>query len=148
MNYSIREAIEKDFASILKLIKELAEFEKAPGKVTNSVEQMKLEKDYFHCFVAETSTGIVGMALYYFAYSTWVGKTLYLEDIIVSEAFRGNNIGTALMRKIFEEAKTKDCKRIRWQVLKWNKAAIEMYTKFGADIDGEWLNCTVDQNSI
>ena len=89
MNYKIRIATEKDFPEILQLIRELAAFEKAPEKVTNSVEMMKKEKDLFHCFVAETETGeIIGMALYFFAYYTWVGKSLYLDDIYVKESFR------------------------------------------------------------
>jgi len=81
MNISIRKAAEEDFPSILLLIKELAAFEKSPDKVTNSVEQMRQEKHLFDCFVAETDIGsIVGMAIYFFAYYTWVGKSLYLEE--------------------------------------------------------------------
>jgi len=105
MNFNIRKATEADFQAILSLIKELAEFEKAPDKVTNTTEQMKQEKDLFRCFVAETETKeIVGMALYFFAYFTWVGKSLYLDDIYVKDAFRNHKIGTALLRKIFEVA--------------------------------------------
>jgi GNAT superfamily N-acetyltransferase len=149
MNISIRKAIEDDFPAILSLIKELAEFEKASEKVTNSIELMKKEKDFFHCFVAEThKKEIVGIALYYFVYYTWVGKSLYLDDIFVKENFRKHKIGTALLRKIFEIAKTEDCKRVRWQVLNWNQSAIEMYKKCGAVIDDEWLNCTFDSDGI
>jgi ribosomal protein S18 acetylase RimI-like enzyme len=146
---NIRTATEEDFPSILLLIKELAAFEKAHDKVSNSVEQMKKEKDLFRCFVAETVSGeIVGMALYFFAYYTWVGKSLYLEDIYIKESFRKQNIGTALLRKIFEVANEEDCKRVRWQVLNWNKAAINMYIKNGAEIDDEWLNCNFDSEGI
>lgn len=149
MSIRIRNAVEDDFPSVLSLIKELAEFEKAPDKVTNSVELMKMEKDFFHCFVAETDDKeIIGIALYFFVYYTWVGKSLYLEDIFVKSSFRGKNIGTALMEKIFETAKTEDCKRIRWQVLNWNYKAIEMYKKIGAEIDEEWCNCTIDHAAI
>jgi len=149
MSTRIRKAVDDDFASVLSLIKELAEFEKAPDKVTNSVELMKMERNFFQCYVAETDDNeIVGIALYYFVYYTWVGKSLYLEDIFIKDTYRGKNIGTALMEKIFEIAKTEDCKRIRWQVLKWNNKAIEMYKKFGAEIDEEWYNCTVDHTAI
>jgi len=149
MNFNIRKATEADFQAILSLIKELAEFEKAPDKVTNTTEQMKQEKDLFRCFVAETETKeIVGMALYFFAYFTWVGKSLYLDDIYVKDAFRNHKIGTALLRKIFEVANKENCKRVRWQVLKWNHSAIQMYTKSGAEIDDEWLNCTFDEVGI
>jgi len=149
MNYKIRIATEKDFPEILQLIRELAAFEKAPEKVTNSVEMMKKEKDLFHCFVAETETGeIIGMALYFFAYYTWVGKSLYLDDIYVKESFRKHRIGTALLSKVFEVANEENCKRVRWQVLNWNKPAIQMYNKCGAEIDDEWLNCSFDSEGI
>jgi len=117
--------------------------------VTNSVEQMKLEKEHFRCLVVETETGeVVGMALYFFAYFTWVGKSLYLDDIYVKEEFRKKKIGTALLRKIFEVANAEDCRRVRWQVLRWNQPAIKMYEKSGAEIDGEWLNCSFDHAGI
>jgi len=149
MNFSIRKATEADFPAILSLIKELAEFEKAPEKVTNSVEQMKQEKDFFRCFVAETGNeGIVGIALYFFAYYTWVGKSLYLDDIYVKESFRKQKIGTELLREVFKVARDENCKRVRWQVLNWNKPAIQMYEKCGAEIDDEWLNCSFDEAGI
>jgi len=149
MNSNIRKAKEEDFPAILSLIKMLAEFEKAPEKVTNSVEQMKQEKEHFQCFIAETDTReIVGMALFYFVYYTWVGKSLYLDDIYVKESFRKQKIGTDLLRKVFEIARAENCKRVRWQVLNWNKPAIEMYKKCGAEIDDEWLNCSFDSAGI
>ena len=149
MNINFRTAAEGDFPAILSLIKELAAFEKAPEKVTNTVEQMKKEKDFFNCFVAETDTGeIVGMALYFFAYYTWVGKSLYLDDIYVKESFRSNRIGSALLKRVFDVAKAEDCKRVRWKVLNWNHSAIEMYSKSGAEIDDEWLNCSFDSDAI
>jgi GNAT superfamily N-acetyltransferase len=149
MDISIRVATEKDFPQILGLIKELALFEKSPDKVTNTVELMLAEKEYFHCFVAETDTkDIVGMAIYFFAYYTWVGKSLYLEDLYVKESFRRQKTGSELLKKIFEVANAENCKRVRWQVLSWNKAAISMYSKSGAVIDDEWLNCTFDSEGI
>lgn len=149
MDINIREAVEDDFDSILSLIKELATFEKSTDKVTNSVELMKREKEHFHCFVAETGENeIIGMAIYFFAYYTWVGKSLYLEDIYVKEPFRRLKIGTALLGKIFEVARAEDCKRVRWQVLNWNSSAIEMYKQNGAEIDDEWMNCNYDYSAI
>ncbi|HOF22124.1 MAG TPA: GNAT family N-acetyltransferase [Bacteroidales bacterium] len=149
MKYRIRKATEEDFPAVLSLIKELAEFEKAPEQVTNSVEQMKREKDYFLCYVAETDEKeIIGMALFYFVYYTWVGKSLYLDDIYIRKDFRKNRVGSALLRKVFEVAKAEDCRRIRWQVLNWNEPAIEMYRSIGALIEDEWLNCTFDAEGI
>jgi GNAT superfamily N-acetyltransferase len=149
MTFNIRNASEADFPAVLSLIRELAEFERAPEKVTNSVKQMKIEKDLFQCLVAEADTGeIVGMAIYFYAYFTWVGKSLYLDDIYIRQAFRKQKIGTELLRKVFEIANTEDCKRVRWQVLKWNQPAIQMYLKSGAEIDDEWLNCSFDHDGI
>jgi ribosomal protein S18 acetylase RimI-like enzyme len=149
MEITIRKANESDFEDILSLIKELATFEKAPEKVTNSVQQMQLEKDFFHCYVAENETKeIVGMALYFFAYYTWVGKSLYLDDLYVKESCRGQKIGSKLLVKIFEIAKEENCKRMRWQVLNWNTPAIEMYKKFGAEIQEEWHNCDFNEKEI
>jgi GNAT superfamily N-acetyltransferase len=149
MKFTIRAASEEDYPAILSLIKELALFENAPEKVTNTVEQMKKEKNLFGCFVAENKLGeVVGMALYFFAYYTWVGKSVYLDDIYVKKEYRRNKIGTALMKKIFEVARHENCNRVRWQVLDWNSNAIEMYRKAGATIDAEWLNCDFDRKGI
>jgi len=149
MEINIRRAIAEDFPAILALINELAEYERSPDAVTNTVEQMQQEKDHFRCFVAESSEhGIVGMALYVFAYFTWVGKSIYLEDIIVSREFRNRRIGEALMKRVMQEARDKNCKRVRWQVLDWNEPAISFYRKCGAEINGDWLNCTFDEKGI
>ncbi|MDZ7633558.1 MAG: GNAT family N-acetyltransferase [Bacteroidales bacterium] len=149
MELIIRQATEEDFPAILSLIKELAAYERAPGKVTNSVEQMREEKELFRCFVAESGEGeIIGMALYFMAYFTWVGKSLYLEDIYVKESFRQHRIGSALLRKVFEVARAERCRRVRWQVLDWNEPAIAFYRKCGAELDGEWINCNFDEKGI
>ena len=149
MNITIREGEEKDFPQVLTLINELASFENAEDEVTNSVKQMEKEQDYFKCFVAQTDSGeIVGMALYYFAYYTWVGKSLYLDDLYVKQDFRGNKIGANLLQKLFDVAKVENCKRVRWQVLDWNEPAIKLYKKMGAKLDPEWYNCDFSHNDI
>lgn len=153
MNINIRKANTQDFPAILELIKELALFEKSPEKVTNSIELMQQEQDLFQCYVAEyksesSETEIVGMALYFFAYYTWVGKSLYLDDLYVKEKFRRQDIGSRLLEKIFSIAKEKNCHRVRWQVINWNKPAIAMYKKYGAVIDNEWSNCDFDEIAI
>jgi ribosomal protein S18 acetylase RimI-like enzyme len=148
-DFRVREATEEDFPAILSLIKELAEYERSPDAVTNSVEQMKLEKEHFTCFVAELPDGtIAGMALFFTAYFTWVGKSIYLEDIIVNRAYRQLGIGTALMEKVMQRAQDENCKRVRWQVLDWNEPAISFYRKCSAEINSDWLNCTFDERGI
>ncbi len=145
----ITKATEKDFQDILDCIKELAEFERAPEKVTNNIEQMHSEKDYFQCFIARNISGeTLGIALYFFAYYTWVGKSLYLDDIYVKEKYRSSGIGKALLNKIFETAQTEQCSRVRFQVLNWNLNAIEFYKKTGATLDNEWINCDYDKQYI
>ena len=149
MNYSIRPAVEADFPKILEIIKALAHFEKAPEKVTNTVEQMKAEKDYFGCLVATNEAGeVIAICLYFFAYYTWVGKSLYLDDLYVLEPYRRQGIALALFNKLFEVARKENCNRIRLQVLNWNKNAIQLYKKIGATIDDEWLNCDFDRKGI
>ena len=149
MKITIRQAAEDDFPAVLSLIRELAEYEKELHKVTNTVGQMKAEKDLFRCYVAETENGeMAGMVIFFFVYYTWVGKSLYLEDIYVRESFRKQGIGSLLMDKIFEIARAENCRRVRWQVLDWNKPAIEMYRKCGAVISGEWLNCNFEEEAI
>mgnify|MGYP001157998157 CR=1 FL=1 len=149
MKYIIRQAEEKDYPQILQYIKDLALFEEAPDKVLNTVDFMKQEKDLFGCYVAETEDGkVVGMALYFFAYFTWVGKSLYLDDLYIMPEFRGQGIGTALLEKIFKLAKDENCRRLRWQVINWNKKAIDLYKKVGARIDNEWSNCDFEYDQI
>ncbi len=149
MEVNIRRAVQEDFPAILELIKELAEYERSPDDVTNTVEQMQREQNHFRCFVAESAEhGIMGMALYFFAYFTWVGKSIYLEDIIVSRDFRNRRIGAALMNRVMQEARDENCKRVRWQVLHWNEPAIGFYRKCGAQISSDWLNCTFDEKGI
>ncbi len=148
-NYTIRKADENDFPQILEMIKELALFERAPDKVINSVEYMKQEKDLFGCLVVENDNSeIIAMALYFYAYFTWVGKSLYLDDLYVKPDYRGKGIGSLLLDEIYEIAKAENCKRLRWQVINWNTPAIKLYEKAGATIDNEWSNCDFDFEQI
>jgi GNAT superfamily N-acetyltransferase len=149
LNYKIRPAEEADFEAILEIIKALALFEKAPEKVTNSVEQMKAEKAYFKCLVAvNEDKKIIAICLYFFAYYTWVGKSIYLDDLYVLEPYRRQGIAAALLDELFKIARKEKCNRVRWQVLNWNENAIRLYEKLGATIDPEWLNCDFDRKGI
>jgi len=148
-NYTIRKAEERDFSFILEMIQELALFERAPEKVINTVEFMKEEKELFGCVVVENSNSeIIGMAIYFFAYFTWVGKSLYLDDLYIKPEFRGKGIGSELLDEIYKIAKDNNCRRLRWQVINWNTPAIKLYEKAGATIDNEWSNCDFDHEQI
>ena len=142
MDIKIREATESDFPQIVDLFKEFAEFEKLPEKMTNSVERMEKEKEYFNCYVAETiDFEIIGYVSYFFSYYTWIGKSLYMDDLYVKPEYRANGIGTQLIRKLIEFAEKTNCHKLRWQVSSWNKPAIDFYKKIGADIDSVEQNC-------
>jgi len=149
MNCIIRKATLTDIPAIFEMIQELADFENAPDAVTNTPEKMMSEFDNFHCFIAETpEDGIIGMALFYIAYYTWVGKSLYLDDLYVRPAFRGKKIGSMLLTEVIRIASSENCSRVRWQVLDWNKKAIAFYIKSGAKTDNSWLNCDFDEEAI
>ncbi|MCK9255308.1 MAG: GNAT family N-acetyltransferase [Bacteroidales bacterium] len=144
-----RLAKENDFSAIIEMIKELAIFENAAEKVINTTEIMAQEQNLFKCFVAENENKeIIGMALYFIAYFTWVGKSLYLDDLFVRPKYRNKGIGTELLNLIFETAKKENCRRLRWQVLNWNIAAIKLYKKLGATVDAGWSNCDFEYEQI
>lgn len=148
MSISIRQGTEKDFPALLALVKELALFEKEPDGVKNTVEQMQREKDFFKFFVAEDDGAVVGIVVYFFTYSTWVGKSLYVDDLFVKESYRGRKIGTTLLNEIFKVAQDAGCGRLRWQVNNWNADAIAFYRRLGAKIDETWFNCDFDAAAI
>ena len=144
----IRKGIKEDLPQVLDLINELAEYEKALDQVINTVELMERDgfgsHPLFGFFVAEEKD-IVGISLYYYRYSTWKGKRLYLEDIIVTESERVKGIGKHLFDATIEYGKANNCTGMVWQVLDWNEPAINFYQKYyQADLDDEWINCSID----
>jgi GNAT superfamily N-acetyltransferase len=107
------------------------------------------EKNYIQCFVAETEAKeIIGIAQYFFAYFTWSGKSMYLGDLYVKEKYRKNKVGHKLFNKIIEAANEENCKRLTWQVLNWNKPALEFFKGFGAEMDKEWIDCNLYSKDI
>jgi GNAT superfamily N-acetyltransferase len=150
--YSIRTGNKADLPRVLELIKELALYERAPDEVTNTLEKMEEDgfgkKPIYGFFVAENTNGIVGLSLYYWRYSTWKGKRLYLEDIIVTESERGNGIGKVLFDRTMQHALDEKCSGMMWQVLDWNEPAINFYRKYAARIASDWLNCTLESDQI
>lgn len=144
MDFKIRTATKEDLPQVLELVKELALYEKASEEVTITLEE--LEKDGFGehplywIILAENETGILGMSFYYIRYSTWKGRCLYLEDIVVKEEYRGQKIGKVLFEETIKAAKAMGAKLMTWQVLDWNEPAINFYKKFNAELDGEWIN--------
>jgi GNAT superfamily N-acetyltransferase len=148
----IRKGIEGDLPRTLELVKELAAYERALGEVSNTVQGMKEDgfgkNPIFGFFVAEVDQEIVGVSLYYYRYSTWKGKRLYLEDIIVTERMRGQGIGKLLFEATLHYSLNQNCTGMMWQVLDWNEPAINFYKKYSAKMDGEWVNCTLEADEI
>ena len=144
----IRPGKKSDIPQVFELIKELAEYEKALDKVSNTVE--KLEEDGFgpnpvyELFVAEIENNIVGIALTYYRFSTWRGKVMYLEDLIVKENMRRKGIGKKLFDMVLDHAKVTSCVGLSLQVLDWNNLGINFYKKYNMEFDDEWINCYLE----
>lgn len=157
----IRKGTKEDISAVLALIKELAVFEKEPEAVILTVDDLVRdgfgENPLFHTFVAsvnsdsngnKTSEEIVGVALYYYRYSTWKGRTIHLEDLIVKEKMRGSGIGKALYKEVIAQGKKDNVNRIEWAVLDWNTTAIDFYEKSGAKVLKDWRVAQMDKNGI
>lgn len=149
---TIRPGKKADLPRVLELVRELAEFERAAQEVSNTVEAM--EKDgfgtnpVFGFFVAESDKHIVGLSLFYYRYSTWKGKRIYLEDIIVTEQERGRGIGKLLFERTMQKTVEDGCSGMTWQALNWNEPALGFYRKYNSKLDDEWITCTLEAEQI
>lgn len=148
----IRKGQEKDMVAVLDLIRELAAFENEPDAVVVTVDELTRDgfgnSPLFQTFVAEVDGVIIGMALFYYRYSTWKGKTIHLEDLIVKEERRGTGAGSALYKAVLKLAKDEGVRRVEWVVLNWNKHAIEFYERSGANILQDWLTVQMHEEGI
>jgi GNAT superfamily N-acetyltransferase len=149
---TIRKGNPEDMQAVLGLIQELAAFEKEPDAVLITVDDLTRdgfgEVPLFQVFVAEVDSEIVGIALYYYRYSTWKGKTIHLEDLVVKDKMRGTGIGYALYSEIIKQGKKDKVRRIEWNVLDWNTPAIEFYEKSGAKVLGDWRVAQMSEDAI
>ncbi len=151
MEFTIRQAERKDMPQVLDLIKELAAYENASDEVEIEVKDLEKEgfdEGNFKCFVADVNGKIEGMALVYFRFSTWKGRTVHLEDLIVRESMRGTGLGGALYRKVVEYGHENGVRRVEWVVSEGNKNAIEFYENTGADIKKNWFTVHMDERGI
>lgn len=152
MEIKIRPAVTEDCSRLLELIRELAEYEKAPDEVTVSPEEFREagfgSNPVWKAFVAESNGIIQGFGLYYVRYSTWKGCRLYLEDLLITEAMRGKGLGKLLFDRLIEEAVEKGFNGMNWQVLDWNEPAINFYKKYNAFIDAGWLNASLSKEQL
>ena len=158
---NIRRGNPQDMQAVLGLIQELAEFENEPDAVLVTVEDLIRDGfgpvPLFHVFVAEVEVDlsdsekakqIMGIALYYYRFSTWKGKTIHLEDLVVKESMRGTGLGYALYSEILKQGKKDQVRRVEWNVLDWNTPAIEFYEKSGAKVLKDWHVVQMDELGI
>jgi GNAT superfamily N-acetyltransferase len=152
MQVKIRLAKKEDCARLLDLVHELALFERAPEEVTVSIQEFEEAgfgvKPVWKAYVASVDGLIIGFALYYIRYSTWKGQRLYLEDLIVTEAFRSKGVGKMLFDRLIQEAQELGFNGMVWQVLDWNEPAIKFYKKYEAKIEAGWLNAALSKEQI
>ena len=146
---TLRNAVKADCKRLLALVQELAEYEKAPDEVIVTLEHFEDSgfgaNPVWWAFVVEDEQEVVqGFALYYIRYSTWKGKCIYLEDLLVTEPMRGKGLGKLLFEAVMQETKKRGYKRMCWQVLDWNEPAIHFYKKYNATLDPEWMNGIID----
>lgn len=141
-----------DMPAVLELIRELAIFEREPDAVVVTADDLVRDgfgpQPMFGTFVAEINGEIVGMALYYYRYSTWKGRTIHLEDLIVREALRGQGIGEALYAHVLRQAQKDKVRRVEWNVLSWNTPAIDFYEKSGARVLDDWRVAQMDDEAV
>jgi len=151
-NPNIREANPKDAPFLLKMITELAIYENEPEAVDLTIEKLIQdgfnEAPLFKALILELNNKSVGMALYYNRYSTWKGKSLYLEDLYIVPEARGYKLGIMTMKYLGNIALLTECKRFEWQVLDWNKPSIKFYESLNADLDKEWINCRLEGEKL
>ena len=149
---NIRVAVKADCPRLMELVHELALFERAPEEVTVTLEEFEDagfgNKPVWKAFVAEADGIIVAFALYYVRYSTWKGNRLYLEDLIVTEEYRGKGIGKILFDRLFQETRELGFSGMVWQVLDWNEPAINFYKKYEANIEAGWLNASLSREQV
>ncbi|MES2853979.1 GNAT family N-acetyltransferase [Flavobacterium sp. ZE23DGlu08] len=149
---NIRKGKPEDMQAVLGLIQELADFEKEPDAVLVTVDDLVRDGfgpvPLFHVFVAEVDDEIVGIALWYYRFSTWKGKTIHLEDLVVKDKMRGTGLGYALYSEIIKQGKKDQVRRVEWNVLDWNAPAIEFYEKSGAKVLKDWYVVQMDEIGI
>jgi GNAT superfamily N-acetyltransferase len=152
MNFTIRNATKNDMPSVLGLIKELAEFENEADAVEVTIEDLQNDGfgdlPAFKCFVALVENKVQGTAIVYNRFSTWKGKIIHLEDLVVIQKMRGHGIGSALLDKVVMYGNDLGVKRINWEVLDWNEGAIKLYEAKGAKILRDWDVVHLDEEGI
>ncbi len=142
-DFTLRTAQEEDAGEILRLVRELADYEKLLHEVEATEadfrERMFGPRPSAYAVLAEVDGTVVGIALYYYTFSTFTGRCdLFLEDLFVIQTYRGHGIGLALFRHLAGIARAEKCRRIEWRVLNWNQPSIDFYRRIGAKPLEDW----------
>jgi GNAT superfamily N-acetyltransferase len=153
MNVTLRTATAEDAAAMFGLILALADYENLTHQVTGSADELKVhlfgERRYAEAIVAEVDQKLVGMALFFYSYSTFLTKpSIYLEDLFVLPDYRSKGIGKALLVRLAQRAVAEQCGRLEWSVLDWNEPAIAFYRRMGATILPDWRTCRVTGDAL
>ena len=152
MSMKIRQGIKKDLPSVLKLIKELADYENAIDQVTITLEDLQQDgfgsHPWYWFLVAEKEGEIIGLSFYFVRYSTWKGKFLFLEDFVIKEEYRRQGVGSILFEETIKICNKLKLNGMSWQVLDWNQSAINFYKKYNAEIKNDWLNGKLTKKQI
>lgn len=152
MKLNIRKGVKTDLPSVLKLIKELADYEKAKDQVSITLKELEEdgfgERPWYWFLVAEKNNQIIGLSFYWIRYSTWKGKFLFLEDFVIKEEYKRQGIGSKLFEETIKVCKKSNLNGMIWQVLDWNTPAINFYKKYNANISNEWLNGKLTKKQI
>jgi GNAT superfamily N-acetyltransferase len=151
--FALRPAAPRDVPAIVGLIGELAEFERLTHLLQVTPESLHRHlfgpEPVVECFVAEADDAIVGFALFYANFSTFLGRPgLYLEDLYVRPAHRSAGIGRALLERLGRLAVERGCGRFEWAVLDWNAHAIRFYEQMGATVLPDWRVCRVTGDAL
>nr|WP_319398763.1 GNAT family N-acetyltransferase [uncultured Carboxylicivirga sp.] len=142
MKYKIRDIQKSDYSILIEMINEFAVFQKMPEAMVNTSELMEQESDFINGFIVENDAGVAtGYVTYFYAYYTWKGKSMYMDDLYVRPEYRGKGLGQKLIQSVIQKAKEQNCKKVRWQVSGWNTNAIEFYKKLGASVSDMESTC-------
>lgn len=151
MDAHVRPAVKADMPAVLRLIQELAAYENEPDAVEVTVEELERDgfgpRPVFKCHVVQKEKRVVGMALFYYRYSTWKGKTVHLEDLVIEKSERQKGYGEALLKSVIDFAASQNVRRVEWAVLDWNTPAINLYKKIGATILEDWFIVQMDKST-
>jgi GNAT superfamily N-acetyltransferase len=149
---STRTATIDDVPLLMKLIRELAEYERESHSVLITEETLAKDgfgpEPKFRAIIAEQGGDAAGYALFFEAYSTWTGRGLFLEDLFVREPFRGHGVGRALLGEVARIARREGCDTIRLDVLDWNESAIKFYKSLGAGYLQQWRNVLIGEKCL